>query len=76
MNRAVRRRFGHTMRDEVTDMAMPYALLRAGFPYVKTLGMRRVTDAPVGVAVGSDDKVYVLCRLPRLLAHQEAHLGR
>ena len=45
-------------------MAMPYALLRAGFPYVKTLGMRRVTDAPVGVAVGSDDKVYVLCRLP------------
>ena len=45
-------------------MAMPYALLRAGFPYVKTLGMRRVTDAPVDVAVGSDDNVYVLGRLP------------
>lgn len=45
-------------------MAMPYALLRAGFPYVKTLGMRRVTDQPVGVAVGADDNVYVLCRLP------------
>ena len=44
-------------------MAMPYALLRAGFPYVKTLGMRRVTDAPVDVAVGSDDNVYVLGRL-------------
>ena len=45
-------------------MAMPYALLRAGFPYVKTLGMRRVTDAPADVAVGNDDNVYVLCRLP------------
>ena len=44
-------------------MAMPYALLRAGFPYVKTLGMRRVTDAPADVAVGNDDNVYVLCRL-------------
>ena len=44
-------------------MAMPYALLRAGFPYVKTLGMRRVTDAPVDVAVGADDNVYVLGRL-------------
>ena len=44
-------------------MAMPYALLRAGFPYVKTLGMRRVTDAPVDVAVGADDNVYILGRL-------------
>ena len=45
-------------------MAMPYAMLRAGFPYVKTLGMRRVTDAPTDVAVGADDNVYVLCRVP------------
>ncbi len=45
-------------------MSLPYALLRAGFPYVKTLGMRRITDAPVDVAVGDDDNVYVLGRLP------------
>ena len=43
-------------------MAMPYALLRAGFPYVKTLGMRRVTNGPMDVAVGTDDNVYVLGR--------------
>ena len=61
-------------------MAMPYALLRAGFPYVKTLGMRRVTDAPVDVAVGADDNVYVLCRLPgsssiRKLTWDDDYLG-
>ena len=45
-------------------MAMPHALLRAGFPYVKTLGMRRVTNGPVDVAVGADDYIYVLGRVP------------
>ena len=43
-------------------MARPYGLLRAGFPYVKTLGMRRCTDYPVDVAVGDEDRVYVLLR--------------
>lgn len=42
-------------------MSRPYALLRTGFPYVKTLGMRRVTSYPVDLAVGKDN-LYVLCR--------------
>ena len=33
-------------------MPRPYGLLRAGFPFLKTLGMRRVTDSPMDVAVG------------------------
>ena len=44
-------------------MSRPYALLRAGFPFVKTLGMRRVTNEPMDVAVGEDGTVYVLCRV-------------
>ena len=37
-------------------------MLRAGFPYLKTLGMRRITSFPVDVAPGSDDTFYVLSR--------------
>lgn len=37
-------------------------LLRAGFPYVKTLGMRRITNFPLDLAIGRDDTLYVLCR--------------
>ncbi|MCI0440251.1 MAG: NHL repeat-containing protein [Chloroflexi bacterium] len=43
-------------------MGRPYGLLRAGFPYVKTLGMRRLTNFPVDVALGKDERLYVLCR--------------
>ena len=43
-------------------MSRPYALLRSGFPFQMTLGMRRVTTNPVGIALGSEDRVYVLCR--------------
>ena len=43
-------------------MARPYALLRSGFPYYKTLGMRRVTSNAVDIAWGKDDRIYVLCR--------------
>jgi len=43
-------------------MGHAYALLRAGFPYVKTLGMRRITSNPVAVAVGSEGRLFVLCR--------------
>ena len=41
-------------------MARPHALLRAGFPYLKTIGMRRNTDYPVDAAIGREGRVYVL----------------
>jgi DNA-binding beta-propeller fold protein YncE len=37
-------------------------LLRAGFPYVKTLGMRRLTWYPVDIALGDEGRVYSLAR--------------
>ena len=43
-------------------MTRPYALLRAGFPYLTTIGMRRVTTNPVAVACGAEGRLYVLCR--------------
>ena len=61
-------------------MARPYALLRAGLPYLKTLGMRRWTNYPVDVAVGADGTVYVLCRASgatsiRRLTWEDGDLG-
>ena len=43
-------------------MDRPYGLLRAGYPYVKTLGMRRITNYPNDVAIGAEGRVYILCR--------------
>jgi DNA-binding beta-propeller fold protein YncE len=43
-------------------MGKPFALLRAGFPYHATLGMRRVTTYPMDVAFASDGTLFVLCR--------------
>lgn len=43
-------------------MGRPYGLLRAGFPFVKTLGMRRLTNFPVDLALGNEGRLYVLCR--------------
>ena len=43
-------------------MSKPFALLRAGFPYYMTLGMRRVTSNAVDIAFGKEDRIYVLCR--------------
>lgn len=43
-------------------MARPYGLLRAGFPYVKTLGMRRLTNFPIDIALGNNGRLYILCR--------------
>ena len=42
-------------------MPFPHALLRAGYPYVRVLGMRRVTTYPVDIAVG-DDRIYTIGR--------------
>ena len=43
-------------------MAVADALFRCGFPYIKTLGMRRVTSGVVDVTPGPDNLVYVLLR--------------
>jgi hypothetical protein len=40
----------------------PYALLRAGFPYYTTLGMRRVTTACMDVALGGEGRFYAISR--------------
>ena len=63
-------------------MGRPYALLRAGFPYVKTLGMRLVLDWPVDLAIGRDGVLYVLCRykfdqdyMVRKLTNEDEDLG-
>ena len=43
-------------------MGRPYGLLRAGFPFFKTVGMRRHTNFPVDVALGKENRLYILCR--------------
>ena len=43
-------------------MTRPYGLLRAGFPYLKALGMRRLTNFPVGIALGQQGRMFILCR--------------
>ena len=43
-------------------MGRPYGLLRAGFPFVRTLGMRRLTNFPVDIALGQEGRLYILCR--------------
>src|SRR2546427_10228890 len=43
-------------------MGKAYALLRAGFPYVKTLGMRRMTCNPIDLALGREGRLYILWR--------------
>ena len=43
-------------------MAKPFGLLRAGFPFHATIGMRRVTTYPMDIAVGDDGMLFVLNR--------------
>ena len=43
-------------------MARPHGILRAGYPYYRTLGMRRITNFPADIAFGKNDTTYVLCR--------------
>ena len=45
-------------------MPQPYALLRAGFPYMKTVGVKGVIDDPLDIAFGGDGRVYVLGTAP------------
>ena len=62
-------------------MTRPYAMLRAGFPYLKTVGMRRLSvNFPVDVAVGRNDALYILCRneegvMVRMLTQDDDGLG-
>ena len=46
---------------EAAASAFPHAMLRAGYPYERVLGMRRVTTFPVDIAVG-EDRIYVIGR--------------
>ena len=43
-------------------MTRPHGLLRAGYPYLNTLGMRRVTDFPADIAFSGIGDVYILMR--------------
>ena len=54
-------------------------LLRAGFPYLKTIGMRRLTWYPVDFALG-DDRVYSLSRFDgagsiRAISYEDEDMG-
>lgn len=43
-------------------MPNSFALLRSGFPYHLTMGMRRVTSNPVDIGFGKDGCIYILTR--------------
>ena len=40
-------------------MGRPYGLLRAGFPYLKCLSMRRTTNFPIDIAIGKEGRLYI-----------------
>ena len=61
-------------------MSRPYGLLRAGFPFHKTLGMRRLTNFPIDLALGREDRLFILCRsegaaLIRKYSNEDRDLG-
>ena len=43
-------------------MTRPWGLLRAGYPYLRTLGMRRVTNYPADIAFSKDGAALILMR--------------
>ena len=51
-----------TLQSATKPESLPFALLRAGFPFLATLGMRRVTTYPMDLVFGDNDELYVLCR--------------
>ena len=40
----------------------PFGLLRVGFKYEKTLGMRRLTNTPIAVVLWEEGDLLILCR--------------
>ncbi len=50
------------MLAEERKSTRPYGLLRVGFRYEKTLGMRRLTNTPISVVVCDDGDLLILCR--------------
>ncbi|MCL0031538.1 NHL repeat-containing protein [Dehalococcoidia bacterium] len=45
-------------------MKIPHGMLRIGYPYVNTVGMRRLTSCPISVVVGDDPhELHIMCRL-------------
>ena len=42
-------------------MTRPYGLLRAGFPYWKTIGRAGVTHPPADLNFGQEGRIYVIC---------------
>lgn len=43
-------------------MARPFGLLRVGFSYERTLGMRRLTNTAADLAISRDGHLHILCR--------------
>ncbi len=43
-------------------MSRPFALLRSGFPFYMTLGMRRITTNAMDIGFGKEGRIYVLTR--------------
>ncbi len=42
--------------------APPYGLLRVGFSYERTIGMRRLTNTAYDIAISRDGHAHILCR--------------
>ena len=51
-----------TLKSATKPDTPPFALLRAGYPFLTTLGMRRVTTYCMDIVIGDKDELYVLCR--------------
>ena len=51
-----------TLQSVTKPSTPPYALLRAGYPFLTTLGMRRVTTYCMDIVIGDNDELFVLCR--------------
>ena len=47
-------------------MSRPHALLRIGFSYNRTIGMRRLTNTPIDLVVSKDGLLRILCRQGKL----------